>query len=308
MSDTFRDLILSLPIQPRRYLVDTIPHNEEPMFLDAQQRVENSVWALDWFEVQRILQKNEEVIDITSAFPKVCHIKQLFVESLGIDPSDPSFKVGVFVMYDKDSGKWTPYNDASALVIAAYTSALFVKMCLTIDNPSHFPYNWPHWKTAFGLSDYQVHKFINEAKQLKMDEIKAAKKAKMAAKLAKANAENKARNEEAEQLKKDSRVTENNQLSEPERIKQMEDKAADEAARINREEKEAKLKRHEANKNKKVFKEFFEANSQMFEKAKELHGLGFMSGFARRLKMIEALADGKKPKLRRNKNIDINEN
>jgi hypothetical protein len=270
--------------------------------------VENSVWTLDWFEVQRILQKNQEVIDITSAFPKVCHIKHLLAESLGIDHSDPSFKVGVFVMYDKDSGKWKPYNDASALVIAAYTSALFVKMCLLIDNPSHFPYNWPHWKTAFGLSDYQVHKFINKAKQLKMDEIKADKKAKKAAKLAKANAENKARSEEAERLKKDSRITENNQLSETERIKQMEDKAAYEAARINREEKEAKLKRHEANKNKKVFKDFFEANSRMFQTAQDLHGLGFMSEYGRHLKELEALADGKKPKTRWSKNTDINEN
>ncbi len=103
----------------------------------------------------------------------------------------------------------------------------------------------------------------------------------------------------------------NNNQSETDQIKQKEDYETAEAERIkqkNLAEKEARLKRHEESKSNKVFTEFFEANSQMFQKAKELHGLGFMSGFARRLKEIEALADGKKPKTRWNKNIDINEN
>jgi hypothetical protein len=46
----------------------------------------------------------------------------------------------------------------------------------------------------------------------------------------------------------------------------------------------------------------------MFQMATGLHGLGFMSGYGRRLKEMQAFADGKKPKTRWNKNIDINEN
>ena len=42
--------------------------------------------------------------------------------------------------------------------------------------------------------------------------------------------------------------------------------------------------------------------------ATDLNGLGFMQGFGRRLKEMQALANGKKPKTRWNKNIDINEN
>ena len=64
----------------------------------------------------------------------------------------------------------------------------------------------------------------------------------------------------------------------------------------------------EESKNKKVFKDFFQANSRMFQTAQELYGLGFMSGYGRRLQELEALADGKKPKTRWSKSTDINEN
>ena len=51
-------------------------------------------------------------------------------------------------------------------------------------------------------------------------------------------------------------------------------------------------------KDHRVFKDFFQANSEMFEMAQELNGLGFMSGYSRRLKELEAIAEGKKPKTR----------
>ncbi len=152
------------------------------------------------------------------------------------------------------------------------------------------------------ISTHQALNYINKVKQLELDEIKAAKKAEKADKLAKANAENKARNEESQRLKKDSRVTvmENNHLSETERKLQIEAADAKRTADKAKELAEARLQRHEANKNKKVFKEFHKANSEMFQMAADLHELGFMQGYGRRLKEMEALANGKKPKTRWN--------
>jgi multidrug efflux pump subunit AcrA (membrane-fusion protein) len=126
------------------------------------------------------------------------------------------------------------------------------------------------------ISTHQALIYINKVKQRELDEIKAAKKAEKAAKLTKANAENKARNEEFQRLKKDSRVTvmENNNLSETERKLQIEAADAKRTADKAKELAEARLQRHEANKNKKE---------------------------------MEALANGKKPKTRWNK-TDINEN
>jgi hypothetical protein len=317
MSDIFKDIILSLQMECqmeiRRFTAVTIPHEggeEGPGTLTRQQRQENSVWLLGWFEVQRIVQRNEVVIDITSAFPYACQVRKDLDELLEYDSSHLKL---IGVIYDDATDTWQPKDDKSWITIAAYTSAFFVRMCVKSDNPFTVDLNqaWPTWKGAFEeFSERQVLFFIKKFKERKLDEIKAAKTTKTKAKLSKANAENKLRNEETERLKLEARQQNNNQ-SETDPIKQKEDYDAAEAERIkqkNLAEKEARLKRHEVSKSNKVFKEFFEANSQMFEKAKELHGLGFMSGFARRLKMIEALADGKKPKLRRNKNIDINEN
>lgn len=174
-------------------------------------------------------------------------------------------------------------------------------MCLTIDDDDdgffhHFTRDYeqqiPNWKNAFEV-------FKKTAAQLK----------KIAAQ-AKVDAENKVRDEEAKRSKKDSRVTimENNHRSESERKQQIDAADAKRTADKAKADAEARLQIHEANKSKKVFREFFEANSEMFRMATGLHGLGFMSGYGRRLKEMQAFADGKKPKTRWNKNIDINEN
>ena len=84
---------------------------------------------------------------------------------------------------------------------------------------------------------------------------------------------------------------ENNHRSESERKQQIEAADANRTADKAKADAEARLRRHEANKSKKVFREVFEANSEMFQMATGLHGLGFMSGSGRRLKEMQAFVE-----------------
>ena len=115
--------------------------------------------------------------------------------------------------------------------------------------------------------------------------VKKRKEARAAEKAAEAEAEAKARAE----------AEANNKVREDERLKQAEF-----------DEKNARLQRHEANKNKKVFEEFYQSNFAMFQLATDLNGLSFMQDYGRRLKELKALADGKNPKLRWNKKNENN--
>jgi len=88
MSDIFKDIILSLQMECqmeiRRFTAVIIPHEggeEGPGTLNRQQSKVYSVLLLGWFEVQRIVQRNEVVIDITSAFPYACPVIKGFASS-----------------------------------------------------------------------------------------------------------------------------------------------------------------------------------------------------------------------------------
>jgi uncharacterized membrane protein YqiK len=127
-----------------------------------------------------------------------------------------------------------------------------------------------------------------EAKKTRADTEKAAE----AEKATKAEAD-KAAKAEADKARAEAEA--NNKVREDERLKQAEF-----------DEKNARLQRHEANKNKKVFEEFYQSNFAMFQLATDLNGLSFMQDYGRRLKELKALADGKNPKLRWNKKNENN--